>query len=132
MYLMKLENNEKFAFLKLAYYIANIDGEFDLEEMNIIEEYCAEMGLEDVDMETENFDLKEVLDEIKSPKSQKITLLELMILVHSDDKLHKFEHKVIMDIAIAFNFTQRDIDIYSQWGKMASALFSQGELFIDG
>ncbi len=132
MYLMNLENNEKFAFLKLAYYIANIDGEFDLEEMNIIEEYCAEMGLEDVDMDTEGFDLQETLAEIKNPKSQKIALLELMILIHSDDKLHKFEQKVIMDIAMAYNFSQRDIDIYSQWGKMASALFSQGELLIDG
>lgn len=131
MYLMKLENNEKFAFLKLAYYIANIDGELDLEEINVIEEYCAEMGLEDIDMDLEGFNLQEVLKEIKSARSQKITLLELMVLIHSDDKFHKFESKVITDIAMAFNITQHQLDIYSQWGKMTSALFLQGELFIE-
>lgn len=127
---MKLENNEKFAFLKLAYYLANIDGEFDLEEKNVIDEYCAEMGLDDIDMDLENFNLEDTLKEIKSPQSQKITLLELMVLIHSDDKLHRFENKVITDIAMFFNIPSHYIDIYSQWGKMASALFLQGELFI--
>ena len=131
MYLMKLENNEKFAFLKLAYYMANIDGELDLEEINVIEEYCAEMGLEDVEIDLNDFDLDKVLKEIKTPKSQKIALLELMILVHSDDKFHKFENKVISDIARFYNIPQHTIDTYSQWGKMASALFLQGELFIE-
>ena len=46
MLLMKLNNTEKFAFLNLAYYIAYIDGEFERKEEYIIEEYCAEMGIE--------------------------------------------------------------------------------------
>lgn len=131
MYLMKLDNSEKFAFLKLAHYIANIDGEFDLEEKNIIEEYCAEMGLENIEVDLNKFNLEDTLKEIKSPKSQTIAILELMVLIHSDDKLHKYENKVLIDIAQFYNIPQHKIDIYSQWGKMASALFLQGELFIE-
>jgi len=128
---MKLKNEEKFAFLCLAYYIANIDGEFEKEEKDIIEEYCAEMGIESREYHTNKFNLEETLQKIKTPKSQKIVLLELMILIHSDDKFHRFEQNVIDKIANYYHISQNRINTYSQWGKMASALYSQGKLFLE-
>lgn len=128
---MKLKNGEKFAFLKLAYYMANIDGEFDKEEQNIIEEYCAEMGIENVPYDSDEFDFKQTLQQIKSKKSQKIIILELMILIYSDDKFHRFEDDTIKKIATFFKINEATLNIYSQWGKMASALYQQGSLMIN-
>ena len=131
MLLMKLKSEEKFAFLSLAYHIANIDGEFDIEEKNIIEEYCAEMGIENIDYNINKFVLEDTLKQIKTLKSQKIVLLELMILIHSDDKFHRFEHKVIENIANFYNISEQQLNLFSQWGKMSSAVYLQGKLFLD-
>jgi len=131
MLLMQLKNNEKFAFLNLAYYIANIDGEFESEEKSIIQEYCAEMGIDNVVCDLEKFNLESTLDKILSMRSKKIVLLELMILIHSDNKLHRFEQSVIDKIASHFSVSQNQLNIYSQWGKMASSLYQQGNLFIE-
>ena len=131
MLLMKLKTPEKFAFLKLAHYVANIDGEFEREEQSVIEEYCAEMGIENIRPDFEKFNFEEILSQITTLKSQKIIILELMILVHSDDKFHRFEHEVIDRIAYFYNISKKDLDIFSQWGKTASALYTQGNLFIE-
>ena len=131
MLLMRLKAGEKFAFLKLAYYVANIDGEFDEEEKDIIKEYCAEMGIDNIEHDGSNFVLSDVLSDIKTEQSQIIVLLELLILVHSDDKYHRFEHKIIDEIAAAFGISKNRLEIYSQWGKMTSALYSQGKLFLE-
>ena len=130
MLLSKLKNEEKFAFLNLAYYIANIDGEFDKEEIEIINEYCLEMGIDNIKYDLSNFNLEDVLSKIKSIKSQKILILEIMILIHSDDKFHRFEQKVIDKIANYYKVSQKDINLYSQWGKIASATYIQGSLFL--
>lgn len=130
MLLMKLNNKEKFAFLQLAYYIAHIDGEFETKEENIIEEYCAEMGIEPIHFHLEAFNLKETLEEIQTAYSKKIVVLELMILIHSDDRFHELEEEVLDTIIATFNISKEQLELYSQWGKMVSALYVQGKLFI--
>lgn len=131
MFLMKLNNREKFAFLEIAYYIAHIDGKIQIEEKKIIEEYCVEMGIDNIELHLEDIDFKEALKEFKSLESQKVLLLESMILVHSDDKYVNSENEVIKEIVDYFGFSKTITQIYSKWGKMASGLFSQGNLFID-
>jgi len=130
MLLMKLNNKEKFAFLQLAYYIAYIDGEFETKEENIIEEYCAEMGIEPIPFNIEDFNLKETLEDIQTTYSKKIVVLELMILIHSDDRFHDLEVEVLDNMIKAFNISKEQLALYSQWGKMVSALYVQGKLFI--
>jgi len=53
-----------------------------------------------------------------------------MILIHSDDRFHELEEKVVEKITKAFNITDNQLSLYSQWGKMVSALYVQGKLFI--
>ncbi len=131
MLLMKLKSEEKFAFLALAYHIANIDGEFNIEEIETIEEYCAEMGIDNIDYRENEFILEEILNKIRSKKSQRIILLELFILIHSDDRFHEMEHKVIEHIAHYYNISQHNLEIYSQWGKISSSLYMQGKLLLE-
>lgn len=132
MLLMKLEPKEKFSFLQLAHYLARIDNDYGTREQEVILEYCAEMGIEnDNDFELESFDLKTTLKDFKNQKSKKIVLLELMILIHADDKFDFQERNLILQINEIFQLPQKDIEFYSQWGKAAAALYTQGKLFIE-
>ena len=128
---MKLNNKEKFAFLQLAYYMAYIDGEFQEKEENVIEEYCAEMGIEKIHFNLDEFNLEETLNEIQTAYSKKIVVLELMILIHSDDRFHESEKKVLDTITEFFKISKEQLALYSQWGKIASALYIQGTLFLE-
>lgn len=131
MLLMKLQAKEKFAFLQLAHYLARIDNEYRKKEEEIILEYCAEMGIEnDESFENDTFSLDDTLKDFKSKKSKKIVLLELMILIHADDKFDLKERTLISQINDAFNFDKKDLELYSQWGKAIAALYQQGKIFI--
>ena len=132
MLLMKLEAKEKFAFLQLAHYLARVDEEFGQKEEDIIEEYCAEMGVENSIMfDMESFNLKSILKDFKSERSKKIVVLELMILVHIDDKFDLKEYDLIHNIIDTFNLNEKDIKHFSSWGKAVSALYEQGKNFIE-
>lgn len=131
MLLMKLQPKEKFSFLQLAHYLARIDNEYGEKEQEIILEYCAEMGIDNDDaFENEDFSLDDTLKDFKSNKSRKIVILELMILIHADDKFDLQERTLINKINNAFDFSEKDVEFYSQWGKAVAALYQQGKLFI--
>lgn len=132
MLLMQLHSKEKFAFLELAHHLARIDGEFGENEQDVILEYCAEMGIEDmIEYDENTFDLDEVLKDFTTKKSQKILLLELMILVHADDKFHFKEEELVKKIALAFGINEVTVNHYSSWGKAVTALYKQGKLFLE-
>lgn len=131
MLLMKLEPREKFSFLQLAHYLARIDNEYGDKEQEIILEYCAEMGIEnDDDFEIDEFSLETILNDFKSKKSKKIVILELMILIHADDKFDLQERSLIRQINDLFEFSAKDLEFFSQWGKAVAAMYQQGKLFI--
>jgi len=131
MFLMQLKNQEKFEFLRLARYLAYIDGEFKVDEAKMIKDYCDEMGINDIQFDCSNYNLDEALKSFQSKKSQKIILLELLTLVHADDCFDISEHEIIHKIATTFDLDTNSITFYSQWGKALSALKTQGEIFIE-
>ena len=132
MLLMKLETKEKFAFLQLAHYLARIDGEFGEREQEVLDEYCVEMGIENSHVfNQEDFELYDVLKQFKSLKSKRIVILELMILVHIDDKFDIKEFELTHEIIDYFKIDDRDLRHYSSWGKAVSSLYEQGKLFIE-
>ena len=128
---MKLKTEEKFAFLHLAQYVANLDGEYGPKEREIIEEYCMEMGIENVELSQEHFILEETLETFSSPKSRRIALLGLMVLVHIDDKFGIYEHKSIDKIAHIFDVSEKELHLFSMWGKAGSALYEQALVFTE-
>lgn len=129
--LMKLSTEEKFAFLQLAQYVAKLDGEYGPKEREVIEEYCTEMGIENVEITIELFHLEGILSVFKTAKSQKIAVLALMVLVHIDDKYGIYEHKVMYKIAQIFNLNEQQIHLFSMWGKAGSALYEQAIIFTE-
>lgn len=128
---MKLETKEKFTFLQLAHHVALIDGDYGVREKSLIEEFCINMGIEDKHFDNESFNLDENLSNYRSNKSKKIVILSLMALVHIDDKFDLYEYKLIHKIAQIFNLTELEINLFSQWGKSITGLYTQARLFIE-
>lgn len=128
--MMELESIEKFAFLKIANYLAKLDGVFAKNEKEIIKEYCLEMGIDNIDFEEDSFNLVETLKTFRSKKSQKILLLELMILVHADDEFQFIEKELIAKISSFFEMNDDEVKRSSTWGKSIATLRHQALDFI--
>lgn len=132
MLLMKLETKEKFSFLQLAHYLARVDSSYGKKEEEIIDEYCTEMGIDNISFfDMDSFCLDEILNDFKSKKSQKIVLLELMILVHIDNSFHIKELNLIKKITEKFQISLKDTEDFSQWGKSVAMLYQVANIFIN-
>lgn len=132
MLLMKLESKEKFSFLQLAHYLARIDNKFGEREIEIILEYCAEMGIENLDsFDMENFNLDNILKDFKSERSKRIVVLELMILIHIDHSFNINEQILMEKISNSFGINIEDVNDYSQWGKSVAMLYEVAKVFIN-
>ena len=130
MFLNRLEKEEKIAFLELAHYVARSDNDFSDKEKNVINIYCTEMQISDVDFDKSSFNLGLTLSKIKSSQSQKIILLEIMALIYCDNILHQSEEIILQDIINKFQLDSKLIPIYAEWSKAILALSIQGEALI--
>lgn len=132
MYLMRLQSKEKFSFLQLAHYLARIDNNYGKKEEEMILEYCAEMGIENLDNFDENsFSLDKILNDFKSTQSKKIVVLELMILIHIDSDFHINEKVLIEKIVDKFKLSSEEINDYSIWGKSVAKLYDIGKNYLE-
>jgi hypothetical protein len=132
MLLMKLQAKEKFSFLQLAHYLARIENSYGQKEEEIILEYCAEMGIENLDsFDFDNFSLDDILKDFKSQASKRIVILELMILIHIDYVFNLNEKKIIQKISDSFGIDVDDVNDYSQWGKSVAMLYEVAKIFIN-
>lgn len=129
MFLNKLENNEKVAFLTLAHHIARSDGDFSENEQNVIATYCMEMQIQDINYNENDFNLDTVLSEIRSKENQKILLLEIMALIYSDG-LHEEEQKILNRITEKYNISEALSIVYSEWSKSILSISNQGQALI--
>ena len=131
MFLNRLNDVEKKAFLNLAHYIARSDNDFSQSQQDIISTYCTEMQIDDIDFDKESFDLDETLNLVKNQKSRKIVMLEIMALVYSDDYLHPAEKEVLDKMIEVFELNSNLSIIYTQWAKSMLALYIQGNALIE-
>jgi uncharacterized tellurite resistance protein B-like protein len=131
MFLNKLDESEKKAFLKLAQYLieANVsDGE---KEKLIVIGYANEMGIEVEKFEKDKFNLNDIMALFKSNASKKIVLLEIMALIYADNQVDDEEENFIQEICKKFDISRKQAQIYEEWSKAILSLYKQGELFIN-
>jgi len=131
MFLNRLKKKEKVAFLELAHHIARSDNNFSEDQKIIISKYCMEMQIEDIKYRENKFDIYNTLDKIKSQRSRKIVLLEVMALIYSDDFLHEEERKVLEKVLEEFDLNYNLSVVYTQWAKSMLALYIQGNALIE-
>ena len=131
MFLNQLNQEEKNAFLELAHYIARSDNDFSDDEKSIIEKYCMEMQIDNIDYDKKAFDIYNTLGKIKHKRSQKIVLLEIMALIYADDLMHPNEEKVLMKMLEEFDIHLPQFIICTEWAKTMLSLYRQGKAVID-
>jgi uncharacterized tellurite resistance protein B-like protein len=131
MFLNRLNDKEKVSFLKVAHYVALSDNDFSESQESIIEKYCMEMQVSDVDFDMNKFDIKRELSEVTDPVSRKIFLLEVMALVYSDSYLHPDEKKVLDEMIMVFDLKDALAVVYSEWAKSILALYVQGQALLE-
>jgi len=130
MFLNRLTMEEKKIFLKLAHHVAYIDGEFSPKERAIIDKYCMEMQIDDVEYDRNSYDLESDLKVFRRDSHKKIVLLEVMALVYSDDVLHHAEENILHEITKIFDLNPNLVIVYKEWSKSILSLFIQGEALI--
>jgi len=118
---------KKKIFLKLAHYMARVDDNFMEEQKILIEQYCLEMNIDDVEFDEKTFVLEEILNMIDNDYSKKIILLEIMAVVYADDILHEKEQEVIDKICKIFKIDSTIATLYAFWTKSIMNLYKQGE-----
>jgi len=131
MFLNRLEKEEKIGFLELAHHIARSDGDFSDLQKSIIDKYCMEMQIEDIEYDTEKFDIYDTLSKITQRTSKKIVLLEIMALIYADDFLHKEERIVLEKMLEEFDLNYNLSIVYAQWAKTMLSLYTQGNALIE-
>lgn len=131
MFLNRLMEEEKVAFLELAHHIAKCDGSISEKESLIIQQYCLEMQIDDILFEETSFDIYSVLEKIKNKKSQKIVALEIMALINADNYFHEQERIVLEKILEKFNLNYHLATVYQEWAKAISSLYIQGNALIE-
>ncbi|MGM0518297.1 MAG: hypothetical protein ACQERD_01490 [Campylobacterota bacterium] len=90
------------------------------------------MGIENLNsFDMENFSLDDILNDFKSKKSQKIVLLEIMILVHIDNDFDLSEQELIKKMSAKFDISLDDASDFSQWGKSVAMLYEVAKAFIN-
>ena len=131
MFLNRLTKEEKIAFLELAHHIARSDNDFSESQKSIIGKYCMEMQIDDIEYNEETFDIYDSLGKVKSQRSRKIVILEIMVLIYSDNFLHEEERKILEKMLEEFDLSYNLSIVYTEWSKAMLSLYTQGNALIE-
>lgn len=106
MFLNKLDENEKKAFLALALKIQNIDGKITSGEIRVIKEFCQEMNISS-DLK-EKYSLEDIVNVFSksSVYVKKAVIFEALGLAYADGKLDDKENEIISTIAKSIGLTE--------------------------
>ncbi|MEH6993628.1 hypothetical protein V7075_13095 [Neobacillus drentensis] len=113
MFLTKLQQEEKEAFLELAYLMATIDGKFSVFENPVIVKYQKEMDLEDYKIK--GLAIEDILQVFKEERSKHIVLIEILRIVYSDGIVHENEQDSIRLIKEHFGFDPNKYASFKDW-----------------
>ncbi len=114
MYLSKLTDDQKLAFLSIAIKIINADGILDKKEQNAINMMRLEMGLID-EAKLPTGTLEETVSVFDSNISKIHTFIEWLSLAYADNNFSGEEQKLLRGIAILFGFDEAKATELENW-----------------
>lgn len=111
MFLNQLNNEEKEAFISLCVHAANSNGSFEVEEKQMISEYCKEMGIGFFDAGNV-VSMESIVKIFKDDdiSTKRIVVLELLGLMYSDGAYDDLEKKFVADFVEQINLSKVDMD----------------------
>lgn len=114
MFLNRLTEEQKKAFLAIAMKLIGADGVLDPRERRMIEGMRYEMGMySDTDLPTGYVeDLAKAFD---TRESQVAMMLESIALVYADEEYANEEEKIMRELALIFNFSEEEATAMENW-----------------
>lgn len=111
MYLSSLDLKQKKAFLDACLHIIKADGSIARGELDLIEEFCAEMNIKNKKDPDLTFDAAIVnLNSVSTPIQRKQILIELVRLVYADNVIQPREEQMVKFVMDVFKISKLDYD----------------------
>lgn len=130
MFLHLLTVPQKQTFLDLAQRLSVIDAEQHGSERAKFEDLKRRLALpEGPDLAAVAGDLD--ISAFDNHRSRSVAMMELLSLVYRDDFLDEAGSEMISDIALAFGFTQEDLNTMAEWAMWSLELTRRGEMMLN-
>ena len=132
MYLNKLNEEEKKAFLCLAHFVAGANGVVEEAEKNMISQYCVEMEMQDISCQNNSIESIISTLENSSKVVKNIVMIELIGLCMSDGEFDFDETGIIEKISSGLGMSKEMVngfendlkEYYAVVTKMTKRIFS--------
>ena len=132
MYLNKLNDEEKKAFLGLAHFVAGANGVVEDAEKNMIAQYCVEMEITDIPLENSSIESVLSVFDNSTKVIKNIVMLELVGLCMSDGEFDSDESGIIERISSGLGISKEMVkdlendlkDYFEVVTKMTKRIFS--------
>lgn len=119
MFLDQLKNaKEKDSFMKLAYWVATVDGGLGLPEIKMLDMFENEMGVQGWRRPAEKPSVPEVCAEFPDEMSRKITYSNLLAMGYFDEYENPSQTCAIEKIREALAISTADAQAYRDWMKL--------------
>lgn len=127
MFLYQLNLPEKMAFLQLAKELIIMDDNHtDEDEMSMLVLMCNEMQISMNDILSIEFSVEQLSKQFKHIESQKICILELIVLAYSNHEYHPMQNSLISSLQNLFDIKVDEIDKMENWVKKLSSVYAEG------
>jgi uncharacterized tellurite resistance protein B-like protein len=116
MFLSRLNQEQKKAFLAIAMKIVGADGQLDPKERQMIEGMRYEMGLfTETDIATGYVEVEELAKPFDTRESRIILMLESIALAYADEEMHGEEQKILRELALIFELSEKEATTMENW-----------------
>lgn len=128
MFLSQLTDYEKETFMKLAYEIANQDGDFAEEEKMILSQYAQEMNMSfEADNYQDNICVIDLIDTFRQSDSSTVKkiFIELMGLVLVDNEYNQVEAEILEKYIEVHGLDSDHLVKVKNWVENMTSLYSE-------
>lgn len=126
MFLHKLNEGEKKAFLELAHYVANASGVVNEAEQEMIDTYDREMGIGLTLGDLEDKSLEAIISAFESESSKKATFIEAVAIALADGVYDSEERTVIDRLRQAYGFSNEYHEQVKSWLQEFNRIYRAG------
>ena len=134
MFLQELNLKEKKNFLELAHYIMTVDGKTDEVELNMFNNFRAEVRLGEDDYVIKKKSIKDIITEFNASKkrTKKVVMYQIFGIILSNHEYHENQKQTIELLQKEWNFRDYDIKKIMRWVEdfndlLTEAIINLGE-----
>ena len=130
MFLSRLSEEQKKAFLAIAMKIVGADHRLDMKERRTIEGMRYEMGLwTETDIPSGN--IEELAQPFDTRQTQVTVMLEAIGLAYVDEEFHGEEQKILRALALTFKFSEEEATAMENWVLQLKKLQKEAETWMN-